>query len=194
MYKIIVSPNKTLHLEGESSDDSIGLFNAFSLGVGHGLLFLNTDDYLSKYLSEEESLLYWRGFSKFYLSLFVTIQNLDTVDPAKIKIELPTDDLNRFIKAAPLMKGAEYIDEECLSYIWQQIEEALKIEILQSDSSISEFFIAKYPSWNLLGKICFHLAENKNSSATPFAFLATYAHQINNEGKINIVGENEIIF
>ena len=27
------------------------------------------------------------------------------------------------------MKGAEYIDEECLINIWQQIEEALKTEI-----------------------------------------------------------------
>ena len=183
MFKIIVSPNKTLHLEGEQSDDNINLFNMFSKGTGHGLLFLNTAHYLNKHLSEEESFVYWREFSKFYLSFFVTMQNLDAVDISKIKVELPTDELNRFIKTAPLMKGVEYIDEECLISIWQQIEEALKIEIHEFDGLISEFFADRYPGWNLLGKICFHLAENKNSSATPFAFLATYAHQIDNEGR-----------
>ena len=183
MFKIIVSPNKTLHLEGEQSDDNINLFNVFSKGSGHGLLFLNTANYLNEHLSEEESLVYWREFSKFYLSFFVTIQNLDTVDISKIKVELPTDGLNRFIKTAPLMKGVEYIDEECLINIWQQIEEALKTEIYEFDGLISEFFADRYPGWNLLGKICFHLAENKNSSATPFAFLSTYAHQIDNEGR-----------
>ncbi len=183
MFKIIVSPNKTLHLEDEQSDDNINLFNVFSKGVGHGLLFLNTAHYFNKHLSEEESFIYWREFSKIYLSLFVIIQNLDTVDISKIKVELPTDELNRFIKTAPLMKGVEYIDEECLISIWQQIEEALKIEIHEFDGLISEFFADRYPGWNLLGKICFHLAENKNSSATPFAFLATYAHQIDNEGR-----------
>jgi len=54
MFKIIVSPNKTLHLEGEQSDDNINLFNMFSKGIGHGLLFLNTAHYLNKHLSEEE--------------------------------------------------------------------------------------------------------------------------------------------
>jgi SNF2 family DNA or RNA helicase len=183
MLKIIVSPNKTLHLEGEQSNDNINLFNAFAKGFGHGLLFLNTDNYLNEHLAEEESLVYWREFSRLYLSLFVTIPNLDTIDILKIKIELPTDELNRFITTAPLMKGAEYIDKECLSYIWQQIEEILKTEIQESGSSISKFFTARYPGWNLLGKICFHLAENKNSPATPFAFLVTYAHQIDNEGR-----------
>ena len=183
MSKIIVSPNKILHLEGEQSDNNINLFNVFAKGIGHGLLFLNTANYLNEHLSEEESFVYWREFSRFYLSLFVTIQNLDTVDVSKIKVELPSDELNRFIKTAPLMKGAEYIDEECLINIWQQIEEALKTEIYEFDGLISEFFADRYPGWNLLGKICFHLAENKNSSDTPFAFLATYAHQIDNEGR-----------
>jgi hypothetical protein len=99
-----VSPNKTLHLEDEQSDDNINLFNVFSKGIGHGLLFLNTAHYLNKHLSEEESFVYWREFSKFYLSFFVTIQNLDTVDISKIKVELPTDELNRFNKSNPRSK------------------------------------------------------------------------------------------
>jgi hypothetical protein len=36
-------------------------------------------------------------------------------------------------------------------------------------------FLRQYsPRWNQVGRVCFHLAENKNNEKKPFAFLATY--------------------
>ena len=34
------------------------------------------------------------------------------------------------------------------------------------------------PALNLLGKVTFHLAENKRSPEVPFAFMATYTHRL----------------
>lgn len=39
------------------------------------------------------------------------------------------------------------------------------------------FFTQLNPRWNLIGRVCFHLAENKNDEVRPFAFLATYTTQ-----------------
>ncbi|MFM8360516.1 MAG: DEAD/DEAH box helicase, partial [Verrucomicrobiota bacterium] len=35
-----------------------------------------------------------------------------------------------------------------------------------------------HPALQLLGRVTFHLAENKRSPATPFAFMATYTHRL----------------
>lgn len=72
------------------------------------------------------------------------------------------------------MKGAEYVNQECLLTLWKAIETALLVEIQAFSGNIVSFFAARHSSWNLLGRVCFHLAENKNSQETPFAFLATY--------------------
>ncbi len=45
-------------------------------------------------------------------------------------------------------------------------------------------YLAQFSSrWNLVGRVCFHLAENKNNEAKPFAFLATYT-TLNSNGSI----------
>ena len=41
-----------------------------------------------------------------------------------------------------------------------------------------------HPAWNTVGRVTFHLAENKRNVAYPFAFLATYAHRISEQGKV----------
>lgn len=41
-----------------------------------------------------------------------------------------------------------------------------------------EYLRAISPNWRLLGRVTFHLAENKRDENRPFAFLATYAHRL----------------
>src|ERR1019366_8150642 len=38
--------------------------------------------------------------------------------------------------------------------------------------------------WNAVGRVTFHLAENKRNPAYPFAFLATYTHRISEQGEV----------
>jgi non-specific serine/threonine protein kinase len=40
------------------------------------------------------------------------------------------------------------------------------------------------PVWHLLGRVTFHLAENKRNPAHPFAFLATYTHRLGAGAKL----------
>jgi len=42
----------------------------------------------------------------------------------------------------------------------------------------------KAPLWHQVGRVCFHLAENKSDPNLPFAFLATYAPKLSAKGKV----------
>jgi non-specific serine/threonine protein kinase len=182
MPGIVVSPHQRLYLEGEDLDQFKELESSFKRGSGHGLLYL---DIAAGEFSEEASFAYWKDFSRLYLSLFSATPNLDrhdlTQDP--IEIELPREDMGRFLLTVPPMKGAEYVDQECLLSLWSQLEEALRVEIQEFGKDIPSFFTARHSGWSLLGRVCFHLAENKKSEERPFAFLATYAHQVSKDGK-----------
>ncbi len=39
------------------------------------------------------------------------------------------------------------------------------------------------PLWHEVGRVTFHLAENKRDPERPFAFLATYTHRLSEQGK-----------
>ncbi|NOY85222.1 MAG: DEAD/DEAH box helicase, partial [Nitrospirae bacterium] len=40
------------------------------------------------------------------------------------------------------------------------------------------------PRWHQVGRVCFHLAENKNDPDYPFAFMATYAPRLGRSGQL----------
>src|SRR4029079_16802226 len=40
------------------------------------------------------------------------------------------------------------------------------------------------PGWNVMGRVCFLLAENKADERAPFAFLATYAKGLAKQGRV----------
>ncbi|MDR1313389.1 MAG: DEAD/DEAH box helicase [Deltaproteobacteria bacterium] len=48
---------------------------------------------------------------------------------------------------------------------------------------MTEFLAARAPRWRRVGRVTFHLAENKLDEARPFAFLATYVTSLTAEGR-----------
>lgn len=155
---------------------------AFSRGPGHGLLFL---DVAPANLFSDSAFAYWRSFVRLYLSLFSVIPDLNDRDIATspVTIMLTESDIARLMLMVPPMKGAEYIDKECLLSLWCELEAALQTEIVEYGKGAVAFFAARHAAWNLLGRVCFNLVENKNALDTPFAFLVTYTHRISEEGK-----------
>ena len=43
---------------------------------------------------------------------------------------------------------------------------------------------AMNPIWNLVGRVSFHLAENKRDPDNPFAFLATYSSRVSKQARL----------
>ena len=67
--------------------------------------------------------------------------------------------------------------------LWEALHAAFLEEVRKSSNSISDFFSNHKTSWNLVGRVCFHLAENKKDEEFPFAFLATYSRRLSIQGK-----------
>lgn len=179
---IALSPSHHLFIEGAEGKEFDTLKKAFLAGSGYGLLFL---DESTDVFTEEPAFAYWKDFARLSLSLFSSTPDLDqrNLKSHPVKIDLPPDDLGRFLLTAPSMKGTEYINEASLRTLWNEISFALHTDILESEQDVAEYFSAKHSRLSLLGRVCFHLAENKNSLDKPFAFLATYAHRVSKEGK-----------
>lgn len=192
MTRIALSPNYRLYIDDENVDGYAELRKAFANGSGAGLLFL---DSAKDGITEDPAFAFWKDFSRLYLSLLTATPNLEKRqfknDP--VKIDLHPDDLTRFLAMAPPMKGAEYINEVSLKFLWSEIESTLQFEILKSNKGVNDYFESRHSSVNLLGRVCFHLAENKNSLETPFAFLATYARQVSKDGNVQHVPLNRAL-
>ncbi len=181
MPSIYLSPGLRLYVEGEDLEQYHALAAAFSKGSGNGLLYLDT---ASGVFTEEPAFAFWKDFIRRYLALFSATPNIEKHDFShqNIHIEMSENEAQHFLLTVPPMKGAEYVDQRCLQNLWDEIATALSGEISSSGKSVEEFFISRHSNWNLLGRVCFHLAENKHSQDIPFAFLVTYVHQITKEG------------
>lgn len=182
MAQLIVTPSWHLRIEGDDEGNFSQLQAAFDCDVGLGLLQLDRCDCRSL---EYDTGLFWQDFVRLYLAAFVHLPDLlkSTLQQGHSRCPFPTEEAERLFATAPICKGAEYLSSASLAYFWQAIEDALVGEILATPGEIADYFQLNHSQWSLLGKICFHLAENPKSSERPFAFLATYAHQLSADGK-----------
>jgi len=151
---------------------------AFSRGAGHGLLRLGA--------TEVGSVLppvfaYWRELGARFVTALCTRPSGD--EEVVATVAPPDSDLKELAAAAPLMPGAEYVTADVLRALWAAIRDAFVIELRESAASIQEFLKALNPSWNLVGRVHFNLAENRRDEEAPFAFLATYTSRLSTHGK-----------
>ena len=142
----------------------------FAKGAASGLLHLGLSDFGSPL---PPSFLFWQTFSRGFIARVCRVQSAEK--QGKIVVDAPKcDELQAIVSKAPFMKGLEYLSEEVLIAIWQQMEEILDLELRAFAGSVQDYLGQYSPRWNQVGRVCFHLAENKNNEKKPFAFLATY--------------------
>ncbi len=84
----------------------------------------------------------------------------------------------------PPIKGSEYLDVLMLEKFWNQLDTVFRKRINVFPGGAAAFFEAKGLSWHLVGRVTFHLAENRRDEKKPFAFLATYSSGISATSKV----------
>ncbi|HEY1683978.1 MAG TPA: hypothetical protein VGG19_04395 [Tepidisphaeraceae bacterium] len=153
----------------------------FSESQAAGLLFLATSQ-LQRNLPEEFA--FARDFGCLYLTRLCHMPAGKGVgDP--VAIPAPGDEeLNALVLAAPPMRGLEYLNADCLARWWAELDELVRREIAASGQSVQEYLRELNPLWRTVGRVTFHLAENKRDSESPFAFLATYATKVSAQGRV----------
>ncbi len=154
------------------------IIKAFEASQYLGLLTLlatKKTDYFSK------GLLYWRNYIQQYGH---ALSRCETAFNTQISaFSAPVNFIKHHVKTIPPLPGAEYCSEEALINLWHGFDDWLQLKISKDYQSITDFLSAELPLWRSVGRICLHLAENKQDETNPFAFIATYAATLKSDGK-----------
>lgn len=130
------------------------------------LLATNIEDKNSSVLK------YWQDFIKLYIEQLTNQVNnaeQETLHPPSEEI------LSQFALQIPPMPGSEYVTIDVLKSIWISFNSWYQTKAAKHPEGLKGFLKETMPSWQPLGRVCFHLVENKQDNDYPFAFLATYA-------------------
>jgi len=160
------------------------LSDAFEHSIAEGLFKLA----IRKDTSElSPSFQYWRHFARQYLSarcqLYSERQKKTEIEKFTPVEPLTANETMPLLLNAPPMRGAEYLSTEVLQNIRVLLDDWVGEQSLAMGSF--DAFLGKHaPQWHQVGRVCFHLAENKNDADYPFAFMATYAPELSEQGQV----------
>jgi non-specific serine/threonine protein kinase len=155
------------------------LDEAFARSSAQGLLALATrrgegDSWPAEFA-------FWRELADACLmALAHTPDVMEGNDPAPVA--MPAEMGFDFTLRLPAMPGAEYASPKIFAGLWRELEELARAEAAAA-GGLRTWLGTINPALHLLGKVTFHLAENKRSPETPFAFMATYTHRLSAQEK-----------
>jgi non-specific serine/threonine protein kinase len=175
----IIMPDGSLQLEQTASKNRISksqhlLQDEFSRRFAENpvaaLLYLGFCD---KAVSLSDSLSFWRTFCGIFAE---RLRLTPEIEFLRERIEMPPDKdaINSALSTAPLMEGSEYLSVDLLALKWNNLHNEFKRQIKAFNGTIEEFIHEFSPQMHLVGRVYFHLVENKKGDL-PFAFLATYS-------------------
>ena len=183
----VLSPHGVLSVKplagataGLEAARALALERAFARGAGHGLLHIGATEVgtaLPPVLS------YWREFAARYVAALCALPNLDEAR-SKTAVPAPMEpELDRLAAAVPPMTGGEYLTASVLAALWRETDRACDAELVEAGVPVQDFLKARHPAWNLVGRVYFNLAENRNDAEAPFAFLASYTTRLSATAK-----------
>ncbi|MBF2053568.1 MAG: DEAD/DEAH box helicase [Candidatus Sericytochromatia bacterium] len=150
------------------------LKKAFQANWCEGIFLLAADKISTEAFPD---LRFWQSVGNHVLTALCHLNQIQ--DPLS---EPTPEQYTHWVLSAPPFPGAEYLSAESLQYVWQALSAWLKTA-LQGFDTIDDFLTQKAPQWHHVGRICFHLAENKSHAAFPFAFMATYISGFGQSGE-----------
>jgi hypothetical protein len=100
------------------------------------------------------------------------------------EIPPPSADLDHAVLQAPPMTGLEYLNADVLADWWRDLDALARSEIERHPGGAQGYLRERDPRWRFVGRVTFHLAENKRDPDYPFAFLATFANGLTPQGKV----------
>jgi len=187
---LAISPAGRVYLEtGHGDADTPAsaaatrISKAFARSGAHGLLQLGAVE-LSAAL--RPALAFGREFAHLFMARLTAVAALPE-QWATVVLPAPRAELGELAAAAPPMTGAEYLDAAVLGAWWVDLHTAVREDIAAGGGDVNAWLQGKHPSWNLVGRVCFHLAENKGNEEAPFAFLATCASHVSKDARIQHV-------
>jgi len=107
----------------------------------------------------------------------------------------PSEEVLAFrVLQAPPMMGLEYLSGAVLQAWWRELDAYVRGQIRDAAvgtagaaNAAAVWLRERNPLWRLVGRVTFHLAENKRDEQCPFAFMASYASRLSAQGRVQHV-------
>jgi superfamily II DNA or RNA helicase len=173
MLTLVCTPDQRLLLAGDVEPPvDKALMAAWAQSSAHGILWLATDGLGH---SLEPGLAWLRQYAQHFLARLCQTRDLQGGEP-------PSDGyISEQLIALPMIHGAEYLRAETLLDLWQKLFNLVR-QLAGDD--LETWLRSHGDVWHLVGRVTFHLAENKRDSERPFAFLATFTEKVSTAGKL----------
>ncbi len=184
LHRIAVSPHGDLGLivtvgdEGSPTtwdDISPEVVAAFNLSFASGIVKLAQGRWQAEVMSWPPEFTFWRDYARRYFAALCRQYS----SSSKVWTAVPSPDvgqLEEWLQSAPPMPGLEYLNASQLKEVWKEIDTHTREATSGYDGETSGYLRSLDPNWNLIGRVTFHLAENKKNPEFPFAFMATYTN------------------
>ena len=177
---IRLSPLGILHLDGidqKSIAPLKKLLETFERDWREGWFILASEKFL---FLDDHTIKYWKDIASYYLSSLCHLPPESEFSPLKPP---ENNQLSDWILNVPPMMGGEYLTIDRMIGLWNHLNTWIG-HVSLKNGGIHTFLSKWAPQWRQVGRVCFHLAENKKSIDLPFAFLATYSTGFGSEGKL----------
>jgi non-specific serine/threonine protein kinase len=185
MHELTITPQghflvRETSLESSERPPSKALLDAYWKSTAHGMLYSATEEMDAAHPSSFE---FARSIARLYLT---NLCKAATTNPGEAFPEIPppSADLDRAILSAPPMTGLEYLTADVLANCWTSLDALARSEMGKHAGGVQGYLRERNPQWRFVGRVTFHLAENKRDPTYPFAFLATFANGLTPQGKV----------
>lgn len=169
----LYSDRESSELISKAAAEKIQSF--FSLNESIGLLRLGLTTFNE---SLPVSVAFWQQFSQLFITEMCRQSAVE-----KNALVCPLEEIEKLSQNAPFIRGIEYFNLDTAAALWERLGHALNEELSVFGGKLEDYFSAFHASWNTVGRVCFHLAENKANPDYPFAFLATYTTGLSKSAK-----------
>lgn len=180
-FQMRLTPTGTLCIDGEKIPENSpflsSISQAFAKNWLEGWFMLAAE---KTPIEHHPSLRYWQDISKEFVTELCHLP--EEVEFSSLESPSP-DRMGYWLMKAPPMIGGEYLSLSLLGKLWDELNQW--VEHAANECGGIHIFLQKYASkWRQVGRVCFHLAENKRDPDRPFAFLATYSTGFGVGGKL----------
>jgi non-specific serine/threonine protein kinase len=155
--------------------------SAFAESPARGLLHLGTRE-LNAALPPAGA--WWRELSRRFLTQLCHATGLEGAREVAAQPPPPEAELSVLVDTAPPMRGGEYLRAEVVAQIWRSLDELVRAEIARHPQGAGAWLKESHPLWRMVGRVTFHLAENKKHPTHPFAFMASYASRLSSQSRV----------
>ena len=155
---------------------------AFHEGAAAGLLHLAAAELATPL---PPAFAFWRDFSRRCLTRLCQIAGAESEGELPDTAAPPPspEELLRIVETSPPLRGLEYLSPAVLENLWTALEGGARDEAKRAGGNVQDYLKKRNPLWNMVGRVAFHLAENRKNEARPFGFLVTYTTRLSGLAK-----------